>query len=54
MLYYIQMILNVEKSGEQDKERSWEWLVNTAPEQFLSRTLQALKDNDRTHESISL
>ena len=25
------MLLNIEKSGEQDKERSKEWLVNTDP-----------------------
>ena len=26
-LFYIQMPLNIEKSGEQDKEQSKEWLV---------------------------
>ena len=25
------MLLNIENSGEQDKERSKEWLVNTDP-----------------------
>ena len=33
-LCYIQMVLNTEKSGEQDKERSKEWLVNTTPVTF--------------------
>ena len=28
-LRYIQMLLNIEKPGEQDKECSEEWLVNT-------------------------
>ena len=27
------MLLNIEKSGEQDQERSEEWLVNTGPDQ---------------------
>ena len=26
---YFQMLLNIEKSGEQDLQRSTEWLVNT-------------------------
>ena len=26
------MLLNIEKPGQQDKERSSEWLVNTGPE----------------------
>ena len=30
-LCYIQVPLNIEKSGEQDKEKSREWLVNTGP-----------------------
>ena len=25
------MLLNIDKSGKQDKERSQEWLVNTGP-----------------------
>ena len=25
------MLLNIEKSGEQDKEHSYEWLVNNNP-----------------------
>ena len=29
---YIQMLLNIEKSGEWDKERSQERLVNTGPD----------------------
>ena len=31
-LRYIQMLLNIDKSVEQDKKRSEEWLVNTDPE----------------------
>ena len=27
-LCYIQMLLDIEKSGEEDKDRSGEWLVN--------------------------
>ena len=30
-LCYIQILLNIEKSGEQDQESSEEWLVNTNP-----------------------
>ena len=30
------MMLNIEKSGEQDQERSEEWLVNMVPGSFLS------------------
>ena len=30
-LCYIQMLLNIEESGEQDQECSEEWLVNTGP-----------------------
>ena len=30
-LCYIRMLLNIEKSGEQDKEHSEKWLVNTDP-----------------------
>ena len=26
------MLLDMEKSGEQDKERCWEWLVNKGPD----------------------
>ena len=31
-LCYIQMLLNAEKSGEQDQECSKDWLVSTDPE----------------------
>ena len=30
-LCYIQMLLNIENSGERDEEHSDEWLVNTDP-----------------------
>ena len=30
-LCYIQMLLNIDKTGEQDLECSQEWLVNTDP-----------------------
>ena len=30
-LCYIQMLLNIENSGEQEEERSLEWLVNKGP-----------------------
>ena len=30
-LCYVQMLLNIQQSGEQDKECSKEWLVNTVP-----------------------
>ena len=30
-LFYFQMHLNIEKSGEQDQECSKEWLVDTNP-----------------------
>ena len=33
-LGYIQMFLNIEKSGQQDKERCTEWLVNMDPGNF--------------------
>ena len=36
-LCYIQMLLNIEKSGEYVKERSREWLVNTRPD-YTERT----------------
>ena len=39
-LCYIITMLNIEKSGEQDKERSQEWLLNTGPE-----ILQHFADN---------
>ena len=44
-LCYIQMLLNIEKSGEQGKERSLEWLVNSSiPNQFCRRqTVQELQ-----------
>ena len=32
---YFQMPLDIEKSGEQDKEQSKEWLVNTDPDYKL-------------------
>ena len=31
-LFYIQMLLDIEKSGEYDKQCSKEWLVNTGPD----------------------
>ena len=44
-LHYSQMLLNIEKCGEWDKEHSQERLVNTSPgflccgERFYARTL---------------
>ena len=43
-LCYIQMIVKIEKFGEQDKERSQEWLVNTdadfgSPTNLLERDM---------------
>ena len=35
-LCYIQMMLDIEKSGEQDKKRCEEWLVNTDPDLSIS------------------
>ena len=34
-LWYIQMFLAIEKSGEEDKERSQKWFVNTDPDYVL-------------------
>ena len=31
------MLLNIEKSGEQDLQRSGEWLVNTNPGSFVTK-----------------
>ena len=33
-LCFIQVLISIEKSGEQDQERSEEWLVNTDPDVF--------------------
>ena len=38
------MLLNVEKSREQDKERSWELLVNTGPGQNASELQRKKKE----------
>ena len=37
---YIQMHLDIEKSGEKDREQSKEWLVNVDPELVLMSNLE--------------
>ena len=61
-LYYFQMLLNIEKSGEEDKECSEEWLVNTDLEvqiiadkgnhlqQLCRHAFSSIKNLTRNHE----
>ena len=51
-LCYIQMLLNVEKSGEQDQERSEEWLVNTGPD--FHTIIHCKSHNDKIFNSNEL
>ena len=37
-LCYIQMLLDIERIGEQDKERPKEWLANTDPDPCVHMT----------------
>ena len=51
-LCYVQMLLNVEKSGEQDQECSQECRLNTDPDQLFEKVEKVVGKREKEKKSV--